>query len=483
MTERGAMRVRIESTAHPDLRLWRLDAKESLSGLFEIDVDVHAVGEPELDPVALVGATMTLVFEEEDAGEAEGSRVRRVHAQVTSVRDHLDADSHAARFHMHLRPRAHAAGLTETYEVFVDKTVPEIVALKLTGAGLKQGDDFGFKLSGKYPPRDFVLQYRETDFAFVSRLVEHLGIAYRFDHQGDKDVLLFSDTNASLDTPEREIAFEAGVGSTGIWDLVREASVFPGVHVVDDYTDQHPKLDLLVRQVVDAKLPGEVIEWAAGYTTKVDGAVLGTVRAQERIGNHRFYRGRCRRPLFAGDLVHVVGHPRLQDVHLRIVDVAHSLELARQQGGTAERERAYECSFRAVPASDVFRPERRTPRPSIDGFVHAVTEDGPPGVAHLDEQGRYIVTFLFDRADPKRRKSSSARVRMMQAHAGPGYGIHFPLKPGIEVLVAFMEGDPDRPVIAGCVPNVLTSSPVTSSNPRMHRIETLTGVYIRMKDS
>ena len=480
MTEHALVRVRIESQAHPDLRLWRLEGKESLSGLVELDVDVHAVGEPELDPLALVGARMTLVFEVE---EGQTVMVRRVHAQVTAVRDHLDADLEAARYRLHLRPRVHATGLVETYEVFVDKSVPDIIAQKLASAGLKPGEDFGFKLSGKYPPRDFVLQYRETDFAFVSRLAEHLGITYRFDQEGDRDVLLFSDTDSSLDTPEREIAFEAGVGTTGIWELTREASVFPGLHVVDDYTDQHPKLDLVVRHVVDPKLPGEVVEWAAGYSTSVEGTVLATVRAQERIGNHRFYRGKCSRPLFAGDLVHVVGHPRLPHPHLRVVEVEHSLELGRNEGGLGENPRAYECAFRAVPTSEPFRPERRTPRPRIDGLVHAVTEDGPPGVAHLDEQGRYIVTFLFDRADPKRRMASSARVRMIQAHAGPGYGIHFPLKPGIEVLVAFMEGDPDRPVIVGCVPNVLTSSPVTSSNPRMHRIETLTGVYIRMKDS
>jgi type VI secretion system secreted protein VgrG len=114
-------------------------------------------------------------------------------------------------------------------------------------------------------------------------------------------------------------------------------------------------------------------------------------------------------------------------------------------------------------------------------LVHAITEPGPAGVAQLDDQGRYTVQFLFDRADPARRVSS-ARVRMMQAHAGPNYGIHFPLKPDVEVLVAFVEGDPDRPVIAGCVPNTLTPSPVTNKNPRMHRIETLTGLYIRMKD-
>ena len=126
-----------------------------------------------------------------------------------------------------------------------------------------------------------------------------------------------------------------------------------------------------------------------------------------------------------------------------------------------------------------------TPKPRIAGVLSGRVEpaEAVGQYAQIDDQGRYTVRFFFDMADTAGRRVSSARVRMMQPHSGPGYGMHFPLKPGVEVLIAFVGGDPDRPVIAGSVPNPITASPVTHKNPQMNRIETESGIYINMKDA
>src|SRR5262249_48145833 len=133
-----------------------------------------------------------------------------------------------------------------------------------------------------------------------------------------------------------------------------------------------------------------------------------------------------------------------------------------------------------------FRPPRITPKPTIAGVLSGVIEPHPDGeighYAEIDEHGRYTVRFFFDTSPLGARSRSSLPVRMAQPHAGPGYGMHFPLKPGIEVLVAFTEGDPDRPFIVGSVPNPITPSPVTRPNAIVNRIETATGVFIEMKD-
>jgi type VI secretion system secreted protein VgrG len=115
-----------------------------------------------------------------------------------------------------------------------------------------------------------------------------------------------------------------------------------------------------------------------------------------------------------------------------------------------------------------------------------VIEPHPTGAvskhADVDEQGRYTVRFLFD-ISPRNRTKSSAPIRMIQPHAGPGYGVHFPLHQGVEVAVVFVDGDPDRPLIQGAVPNPLTSSPVKRANARQSRIQTATGTAIVMKDA
>jgi type VI secretion system secreted protein VgrG len=117
----------------------------------------------------------------------------------------------------------------------------------------------------------------------------------------------------------------------------------------------------------------------------------------------------------------------------------------------------------------------------------AITEPAPKGssghVAQIDDQGRYTVRFFFDLAAGDGRQRSSAPVRMAQPHSGDGYGIHFPLKPGMEVTVCFVDGDPDRPIIAGAVPNPITASPVTRRDALMHRIKTRSGSLIQVKDS
>jgi type VI secretion system secreted protein VgrG len=472
------IRVRIETDVHPHLQVARVAGREAIACPFEFEVDVVTVGEPELDPRALLGQKVALVFEE------NGSARKRLHAIVIAVRDELDAGLESARYRLRLAPRLHGAQLTETYEVFLDQSIPDIIRKKLARAGLGP-EDASFRLVRQYPARDFVLQYAESDLAFVSRLAEHAGIAYRFEHGSGRDVVVFSDTNQGLAVAAVEVPFTVRGDPSGVFQLARETAIFPGRHVVDDYNDQHPRLDLHVEQVVDPAFPGEVVEWGAGYTTAVEGKRIAIVRSQERVCAHRCYRGACGRPLGAGDVLEVTGHPRLPDARLRVTDVEHSLVQSTLTHAVGADARRYTSVFRAVPESEPFRPERRTPRPRIDGFVHAITEPGPPGVAavaQLDDQGRYTVQFLFDRADRAQRRVSSARVRLMQQHAGPNYGIHFPLKPGVEVLVAFIDGDPDRPVIAGCVPNVLTASPVTARNPLVHAVETQSGVYIRMKD-
>ena len=139
-----------------------------------------------------------------------------------------------------------------------------------------------------------------------------------------------------------------------------------------------------------------------------------------------------------------------------------------------------------MDASRAYRPPRVTPRPRIHGVITGITEPAPAGTsgrhAQIDEQGRYTVKFFFDGAAGEGRQRSSAPVRMAQPHAGDGYGMHFPLKPSVEVTVTFVDGDPDRPIISGAVPNPVTTSPVTRREATLNRLKTQSGAMIEFKD-
>jgi type VI secretion system secreted protein VgrG len=161
--------------------------------------------------------------------------------------------------------------------------------------------------------------------------------------------------------------------------------------------------------------------------------------------------------------------------------VEHRVVQALGIPGALPEAPGYFNPFRAVPAERTYRPPRVTPRPRIHGLVTGFIDAGDPSAsasyARIDEQGRYLVRFMFD-ATPSESRPPSRPVRMVQNHAGENYGTHFPLKPDVEVVIGFIDGDPDRPVIVGALPNPLMPSPVTSASPGVHRIRTSSGITV-----
>jgi type VI secretion system secreted protein VgrG len=180
--------------------------------------------------------------------------------------------------------------------------------------------------------------------------------------------------------------------------------------------------------------------------------------------------------------VTIANHPDKGSLELLITEVEHE---ARQivSARSQTEDPGYANRFRAIPASRTYRPPRITPKPRIAGLVTGIIDPGAAGpgarYAQLDEQGRYLVRFLFDTTPPGERPASP-RVRMVQNHAGETYGTHFPLHPGVEVVIGFIDGDPDRPLIVGAVPNPIKPSPVTGAEEGLHRIRTSTGITIEM---
>jgi type VI secretion system secreted protein VgrG len=460
-----------------------LDGREAISGGYSFVVEVVTLGESELIQSQVVAADVDIVFEE------DGVEARHVHGMVAQIDDLLDTEPDHHAYRIEIVPRTFRLSMVETPEVFLDMSVPDIVRAKLAMVGI--GDDaIDLRLAGTYAPREFVVQYRETDLAFVSRLTENVGISYFFEQADGMEKLVLSDASSG----HRPIVGDANIPFRGrgdprdVFRIERRVRMIPAVYVMQDYNYRTPRVDLTSTYESGVGSAGGVVEYGAHHKTPLEGMALAAVRAEERESRHHYFEGDaaiCR--FAAGATFDLVDHARLPDAKLLLVEVEHHVVQTVMSTATG-KESPYRCSFKAIEARRNYRPARVTPKPRIHGFLTATVEHElgeAPGlgrIARIDEHGRYMVRFHFDPGSAKRKRSSRP-LRMVQPHAGPNYGMHFPLKPDAEVVVTFVDGDPDRPVIAGAVPNAVTASPVNRSNAMMHTIQTASGITIAMKDT
>ncbi|AUX48536.1 hypothetical protein SOCE26_100740 [Sorangium cellulosum] len=474
------IRIELSGFSSDVLQVYRLSGREAISQLFTFDVVVACPSDAAVDGKTLAGENVALVFLQEE------TEVRRIHGMVAEVHDLLASVMIERRvYRLRIVPRAFRLTLVETTEITMNKAVPEVIKQKLELVGLS-GSDVDFRLIGTYPAREFTVQYQETDLAFISRLAEHVGISFFFEHQDGQDTMVFTD-NAGGFAPAAGAAsvhFRELGETRDVFEIEARSRLVPSVFVARDYNYRQPLLDLTAEHVLPTGYAGGVVEYGGHYKTPDEGKVLAQVRAEEQQATQLVYTGRsslC--ALGAGAKSTLEGHPIVEALDLLFVEVEHDVvQAAGGTQGSDERQR-YVNKFRAIPGQTTYRPPRVTPTPRISGVVTGIVDAGPGGGgkdAHIDDQGRYMVRFLFDTGPAG--GVPSRPVRMLQNHAGANYGTHFPLKPGTEVLIGFVNGDPDRPLIVGAAPNPLTPSPVNSANRTTHRIKTQGGIIFDLVD-
>lgn len=462
--------VRLESPAFSagSVELFELSGREAISQLFEFELRLVSKGKDAgLDEDALLAEPMTVIF---IRGDAE---VRRMFGVVVSVRDALETETLHLAYTLTFVPRAFRMTLTETSEIFMDLTVPEIIKKKLERAGLREGDDFELRLAAAYPPREYVVQYKETDLQFVSRLAEHLGISFFFEHRDGRDVIVFSDDNSGFQpiSDGGRAHFYARGEHMGVHRLQGTTRTIPNRYVVKDYNYRTPQVPLMASATVSEAAAGDIVEYGAHFKTPDEGERIAAIRAEELRAGRKVYEGESDVQVFsAGASVMLEGHPR-GDVELLLVEVRHRLRQGAVGTGSGT-EHAYTNEFRAIPYKTSYRPPRVTPKPRVHGVIPGIVEAAAKSkYAELDEAGRYHVRFIFDTSGAEDGRASRP-IRMAQPHAGPGYGFHFPLRSGVEVILTCIDGDPDRPIIAGAVPNPQTPATVDAKNGRRNVIRT-----------
>jgi type VI secretion system secreted protein VgrG len=480
---RDYVEARLTSNDFPceKVQIHSITGREGISRLSSFELEIVSTDPDEPTSEGMAGAEVTLIISN------EGGELRRVHGIVAEVVGMLETEVDSRVYRLRVAPRAHRLTLVETQEIYMDLTVPEIIQQKLALVGLGPGD-VEMRLRESYPRLEFVVQYKETDLAFISRLAEHVGISFFFEHDDDRDVdrLVFTDGGGFQPVPGREsVPFRPRGEQRDVFHLEERTRLIPTNYVLQDYNYRTPQLDLTATHESQVGYGGGVVEHGAHFKTPEAGKALAKVRAEEREATRHVYSGKSAAcELRAGGKLRLEGHARRDGLDLLLVEVQHRL-VQPTTIHAGEDGDGYVNSFEAIDAALTYRPPRITPRPRIHGLITGVVEqepEAPPGdYAKIDEQGRYTVKFLFDTAPPGQRKASRP-VRMLQPHAGPDYGMHFPLKPGIEVLLGFIDGDPDRPLIVGAVPNPETPSPVTRTNSLANRIKTASGIELEMKD-
>ncbi len=487
MASQDELRLTIES---PDfscegIEVHRLSGSEAIGRLYELEVEVVCAQREGSALDEIDGLRVTVAMERSDGVSKGWHGVRKIHGMVAEVEDMLATHADLRVYRLRVVPRAFALTLVEIQDIYMNLSVPEIIKEKLQHVALDA--EMEMRLRGTYAPREFVVQYGESDLAFISRLAEHVGISFYFHHGDAADTMVFTDDASGFPPVDgaKSIPYGAGVhGADGtVFRLTSTRRVVPAYYAVQDYNYRNPTVDITGEHRLPDAFVGGVIEYGTHHKTPDEARAMAEVRAQERFAGQLVYTGSSGVPaLSAGMRVTITDHPDKGSLDLLITEVKHEArQIVSAQSQSADP--GYTNTFRAIPADRTYRPPRVTPRPRIAGLITGVVDAGPAGpgakYAQIDEHGRYLVHFLFDTTPPGERPVSR-RIRMVQNHAGENYGTHFPLHPGAEVVVGFVDGDPDRPLIVGAVPNPIKSSPVTHAETGLHRIRTSTGITMEM---
>ncbi|XCN73040.1 MAG: type VI secretion system tip protein TssI/VgrG [Candidatus Electrothrix aestuarii] len=380
-----------------------------------------------------------------------------------------------------LAPKLRWLALTHHNQVFLDLTIPGIMREALKDAELSDGIDFEFRLQNDYQPIEYVCQYDESHLNFVSRWAEREGIYYFFEQTDQGEKVVFTDTKISQAdlVLGKDLIYmpQTGLDSLHtkevIKDFVCKHTLLPERVYLKDYNYRKPSLAMEGIADVDPDGRGENYIYGEQFFTPEEGNHLAKIRAEELLCRKSVFLGGSSVPFMVpGFTFDLQEHYRgIYNKKYLITDVSHE---GHQTGylisglGPAltprEEQMFYSNSFTAIYSDVQFRPVRIAVKPKISGTINAKIDAASSGqYAELDEQGRYKVILPFDRSGRHGGKAS-AWFRMMQPYAGTNQGMHFPLHKGTEVLLTFIDGDPDRPLIAGAVPNPETASPVTVEN-------------------
>jgi type VI secretion system secreted protein VgrG len=469
----------------PDvLLLSALTGREELGRLPEFVAEVIAK-RADITPESLLGKTVTLRVALASGNRFYSGIVTRF-MQLGESRGQTGDRNRWYSYRLIVHPWLWLLTRRSDCRAFQELGIPDIcdkVLNRYGGTVIRSG------LTGTYAPRAFCVQYRETDFNFVSRLWEQEGIYYHFKYQAGKADLVLIDGSgahvASALMPNIEFHETKGAQATAgdcIEEFALTGEIQPGKYATTDFNFTQSRTSLLGESLRARSHPFadlDVFDYPGEYEAAADGAAIAGRRLEEFQSRHKIYHGSGNaRGIEVGTKFTLQGHFHAA-LNRQYLAIAHSFALRVNPFSSAGGDASYRMSFTAIEATEQFRTERLTPRPVVQGLQTAIVT-GPSGEQiHTDAHGRIRVQFHWDRYAGSSTHTGAADtscwVRVSQGWAGKQWGMMMLPRVGQEVIVDFLEGDPDRPIVTGRVYNDLATPPYTLPDEKFKStIKTLT---------
>lgn len=448
--------------------LTELKGEEGISQPFSFDLTLVSE-DTAIAPHTMIGGGVTVSL------RLAGDETRHINGIVSAFRQERigvpggdDSFIHAATYTARLVPWTWLLTQSMNSRIFQNKDVVQIVEQVFRDKGL---EDFEFRLKGGYTKREYCVQYRESDFDFVSRLLEEEGIFYFFEHTYTRHVLVLADaSDVHRDCPNQSVVrcllaggSEAVQSEDVITHLGWGEEMVVGAYATSDYNFLTPAADLKVHMPSRFKgspVVREVYDYPGRFASRAQGERYAELRMQAEEARIATLRGRSNCRTLASGYRFTLEEYHRDDMNGRpyvLLSVAHEVrEPVEITPGLAEA--SYTNTFTCIPHDVTFRPPLKTGKPVISGVQTAVVT-GPEGEEiYTDEHGRVKVQFHWDR-EGQRNEDTTCFIRVGQIWAGQGWGAVWIPRIGHEVVVAFVEGDPDRPLIIGSVYNAANTVP------------------------
>jgi type VI secretion system secreted protein VgrG len=437
------------------------DAREQISEPFVININLVSEDRISFNDVLKKEALLTIASKDED---------RYLHGVISNFMLTGQVD----RFYTYqaiVVPTVWLLDFNKNFRIFQNVTVEEIVT-QILDENQISSDDYVFKLESDYQPRRYCTQYGESDFRFISRILEEEGIFYFFEHAEDSHTIVFSDNDAvySPIEGENELSFHHDPGMVAeketIESFAYNRAICPGKITHTNYNFKRPSLDMKVSEEGETHKIHEIYEYPGDYGLPPEGSPKINKHLEEAKSLEESAQGTSNCARFIPAFTFSINEHSFEDLNKEycIVAVEHEGSQPNVYGEHSGigGDYTYSNHFIAIPASTVYRTRKTLEKPYVRGLQSAIVT-GPQGEEiHTDEYGRIKVQFHWDREGRKNDKSS-CWLRTSQPWSGNGWGMVSLPRVGDEVLVDFINGDPDWPIMVGNVNNA--ASPALYSLP------------------
>lgn len=456
----------LSSPMDPDLLFSSMRVSDRLSRMYEIDIEAVSTRD-DLAPKDILGKWVSVAVDHGDGVTRDFS------GYVTQF---TNGGSLGRRFVYRLQVRPSIFGLTRTADckIFQNLNILDIADKIIFGRKRSSSLAWNLRLLDRsiYKPWEYCVQYRESDYAFITRLLEQEGVYWYFEHKADQGTMVLIDDKSKhgsitgLSSIPYVPASKEQLHRNDViteWRQIQE--IQPNKFTLKDYDFVKPKSEQMVSRAperqhehAESGADFEIYDYPGdfdpvGGAALVQGDPYVAARAEELATNSIVFRGEgLLRQFHVGQRFKLIDHPRQdQNGEYLIVGTEYVYEDIQQESGQKSGSK-FKCSFTAIPSAQQFRPPRVTRRPLIHG-VQTATVTGPGGEEiHTDKYGRIKVHFHWDRFGPT-DDTSSCYLRVSTLAAGNNWGFISIPRIGQEVIVSFLEGDPDRPIVTGVVYN------------------------------